>query len=239
MIPDKIHYCWFGGRDLPEDAQRCIESWRRYFPGYEICRWDESNFDVDAIPYTREAYAAGKYAFVSDFARFWILHREGGVYFDTDVEVVRDMRALIGHGAYMGCEIDGGQGIAVNPGLGAAVEAGHPMYAEIIDFYRHHNFRQPDGGINPYAVVRITTDTLIRHGLLDRPGKQTVDGINIYPAEYFNPLDDATGRLHRTDRTYSIHWYSKTWLDVNPMRQRLSRMAHRMLGKGFFTRFRR
>ena len=90
-----IHYCWFGGKPLPRSAEKCIASWKKFLPVYEIRRWDESNFDVNAIPYTREAYAAGKYAFVSDYARFWILFHHGGVYFDTDVEIVSQMYDIL------------------------------------------------------------------------------------------------------------------------------------------------
>ena len=95
MIPKVIHYCWFGGKPLPASAQKCIDSWKKFLPGYEIVRWDESNFDVRAIPYISEAYDAGKYAFVSDYARFWVLYNFGGLYFDTDVEVIRPMDDII------------------------------------------------------------------------------------------------------------------------------------------------
>ena len=137
MIPKVIHYCWFGGNPLPEFAIKCIDSWRKYMPDYEIKEWNESNFDVNIIPYTKEAYEAKKYAFVSDYARFWILYHYGGVYFDTDVEVIRPLDEIIERGAFMGCEIDGQDphygDIAVNPGLGLAVKAGHQVYKAILE----------------------------------------------------------------------------------------------------------
>ena len=98
MIPKVIHYCWFGGKPLPELAEKCLASWRKYLPGYEIRRWDESNFDINILPYTREAYGAKKYAFVSDYARFWILYNQGGIYFDTDVEVIAPLDSIIAAG---------------------------------------------------------------------------------------------------------------------------------------------
>ena len=104
MIPKVIHYCWFGGNPLPASAKKCIASWRKYLPDYEIKEWNESNFDVNIIPYTAEAYKAKKYAFVSDYARFWILYKYGGLYFDTDVEVIKNMDDIIAKGAFMGCE---------------------------------------------------------------------------------------------------------------------------------------
>ena len=106
MIPKVVHYCWFGGNQLPDDAKKCIESWRKFFPEYEIKEWNERNFDFNCCDYVKEAYAAQKWAFVSDYARFWILYHEGGLYFDTDVEVIKDMSDIIAKGAFMGCETD-------------------------------------------------------------------------------------------------------------------------------------
>lgn len=241
MIPKKIHYCWFGRNPLPESALRCIASWRKFFPDYEIIEWNEDNFDVYSIPYTTQAYEAKKYAFVSDYARFKILHEHGGIYFDTDVEVTKSFDDILANGPFMGIEIDVSSStkISVNPGLGLASYPKHPLYAETIRFYSTHNFNLPNGSLNPYAVVRITTDILLRHGLKQIPGIQTVGDIIIYPSDYFNPLDDATGRLKTTTNTHSIHWYSKTWLNVSPFRQQLSRILHRILGVDTFSRIRK
>ena len=138
MIPKVIHYCWFGGNPLPESAQKCIASWRKFLPDYEIKEWNESNFDVNAIPYTAQAYAAKKYAFVSDYARFSILYDNGGLYFDTDVEVIRPMDDIIENGPFMGFEIDA-SGIdfkkAVAPGLGLGANPGLGLYKEILEHY--------------------------------------------------------------------------------------------------------
>ena len=132
MIPKIIHYCWFGRNPLPESAKKCIDSWRKFLPDYEIKEWNEDNFDVNIIPYTQQAYEAKKYAFVSDYARFWILYHHGGVYFDTDVEVIRPMDDIIKKGPFMGrekgayikatgdntVEVKGDAGLGVAPGLG-------------------------------------------------------------------------------------------------------------------------
>ncbi len=104
MIPKIIHYCWFGGNPLPEDAKKCINSWKKYFPDYEIKEWNESNYDFNKCEYIKEAYKRKKWAFVSDYARFDILYQYGGIYFDTDVEVIRDMRDILKLGPYMGLE---------------------------------------------------------------------------------------------------------------------------------------
>ena len=123
MIPKIIHYCWFGRNPLPESALKCIASWRKFFPDYEIVEWNEDNFDVNTIPYTAQAYAAKKYAFVSDYARLKILYDHGGLYFDTDVEVIKPFDDILAGGAFMGCELTAAQGCAVNPGLGLGVSA--------------------------------------------------------------------------------------------------------------------
>lgn len=229
MIPKKIHYCWFGGNPLPKAAQKCIDSWKKYFPDYEIIRWDESNYDIQKIKYIAQAYQARKYAFVSDYARFDILYHEGGIYFDTDVEVVRPFDDILECGSFFGCEIDGSipinqkaQSLAgkaygdfrirVSPGLGMSSEPGNPFYKEFLDFYENYSFYRPDGKQNSMAVVRITTNLLAKHGLKDKQGIQVVDKITVFPAEYFNPLDGATGILCNTANTHSIHWYSLSWM---------------------------
>ena len=217
MIPRIIHYCWFGRSPLPKSAQKCIESWKKYFPDYEIREWNEDNFDVNIVPYTSEAYVAQKYAFVSDYVRFWVLYQYGGVYFDTDVEVIKSMDDILGKGGFMGCEIDKGESFFVNPGVGIAVEAHHSLYKELLGMYDGLSFYLENNKINPFAIVRITTEVLLRHGLQKESCIQNVQGITVYPADYFNPLDDATGRLNITVNTRSIHWYSKTWLPTSPL----------------------
>ena len=238
MISKIIHYCWFGGNPLPKSAQKCIDSWRKFFPNYEIKRWDESNFNVNAIPYTAEAYERKKYAFVSDYARYWILYHEGGIYFDTDVEVIKGMDDIIQAGPFMGCEIDAPSSsdkrdvaIAVNPGLGIAVDAGNELYKEILDYYSTLHFVDEQGKQLPGTVVYHNTLVLNRHGLKNEPGILQVAGINIYPAEYFNPYNSITGVLNVTDNTRSIHWYSKTWIGKSsPLRDKIVRWFHRHFG---------
>lgn len=239
FIPRTIHYCWFGGRPLPTSALRCIDSWKRNFPGYEIRRWDESNFNIDAIPYTREAAASGKWAFVSDYARFLILYRHGGIYFDTDVEVIRPMDHILAAGAFMGFE-KSHSGIGVASGLGIAAPAGHPFYKKILDHYSSIPYLGADGKPLPGTVVAHVTHLFLEAGLVPEDRLQCIEGITVYPNEYFNPLDDATGRLRITPRTCSIHHYDKTWCDnYGPMRTRFMRLLHRTFGVTTFSRLRR
>lgn len=223
MIPKIIHYCWFGRAPLPELAQRCIASWRRYLPGYEIREWNEDNFNVSAIPYTAEAYAQGKYAFVSDYARFWILYKYGGIYFDTDVEVIRPMDDIIARGNFMGCETDSQNkaapaqsagGVAaqtVNPGLGLGVAPGLGLVRKMLDYYEGKHFEFRDGA-GQETVVHIATRILFENGMRDVQGMQLVDGVWIYPKEYFCPIDVTTMRVHLTENSRTIHHYAGTWI---------------------------
>lgn len=240
MIPKIIHYCWFGGKEKPKSAQKCIKSWKTFFPDYEIKEWNESNFDVNMIPYTKAAYEAGKYAFVSDFARFWVLYHYGGVYFDTDVEVIRNMDDLLEKGSFMGCEVDNIENYSVAPGLGLAVEPKHSLYKEVIEKYRELPFYIENHQINSFAVVRLTTQILIEHGLVKRHGVQQIEGITIYPPDYFNPWDDALGKLNKTTNTRSIHWYSKTWMKPEHfLIIFLKRMLRRIFGRDIFIKLRK
>ncbi len=222
MIPKIIHYCWFGRNPLPELAQRCIASWRKYLPDYEIKEWNEDNFDVNIIPYTAEAYAAGKYAFVSDYARFWILYKYGGIYFDTDVEVIRPIDDIIARGNFMGFETDpmpqtGGKSDAseasVNPGLGLGVAPGLGMVKKMLDCYDGQHFVCENNFRNQITVVDICTKVLLDNGLKCVNGVQKVDDIWIYPSEYFCPINVTTGRIHVEPNTRTIHHYAGTWVD--------------------------
>jgi hypothetical protein len=242
MIPKTIHYCWFGHDPLPPAALKCIESWKKYFPGFEIIEWNESNYDVEKIPYIKEAYQNKKYAFVSDYARFDILYENGGVYFDTDVEVIKPFDDILDAGPFMGCEIDPGQDtrIKVAPGLGLAAVPGMEIYRSILDFYETQSFLNPDGSINTETVVTKTTNVLKENGLENKSGIQTVCGVTIYPVEYFNPMNSLTGKITITGNTHSIHRYSMSWLsDADRRRSRITRVFRRIFGTDFFNTLKR
>ncbi len=230
MIPKTIHYCWFGRNPLPESAKKCIESWRKYCPGYSIKEWNEDNFDVNIIDYTRDAYRAKKYAFVSDYARFWILYHEGGLYFDTDVEIIRPIDDIVARGAFMGFEFGSRQlEPAINPGLGIGVEAGNAVYKEILKRYETMAFYTNDGKQNAYTMIPMVTQMMKEKGLQLIDQVQTVAGITFYTNDYFNPFDDATGRLNKTNNTRSIHWYAKTWTEDSKWKIVLKRWIRRVI----------
>lgn len=211
----KIHYCWFGGNPLPEEAVACIDSWKKFFPDYEIIQWDETNFDVFKIPYIKEAYEQKKYAFVSDYARFDILFQYGGLYFDVDVEVIKPMDKILEYGPYMGAEIDGdslGKKTAVNPGLGFAAEPNMQFLKDIIEVYNTLHFVNNDGTLNQKTIVEYTTELLLKYGLEDCDKIQNVAEFKIYPSEFFCPINYYTGDYRATENTYSIHHYKASWM---------------------------
>ena len=215
MIPKVIHYCWFGRNPLPDSAKKCIASWGKFLPDYEIKEWNENNFDVNKIPYIKEAYKAKKYAFVSDYARFLVLYNYGGLYFDTDVEIIRSIDDIIEKGAFMGCEGDSTTTefpIAVAPGLGLGSEPFMPFYKEMIDLYETLHFENTDGTYNTKTVVSYTTDKLLEYGLKETPEIQECAGMMIYPKNYFNPKSQVDGKIKITENTRSIHHFAGTWM---------------------------
>ncbi len=218
MIPKIIHYCWFGGNPLPELAQKCIASWKKFLPNYEIKEWNESNYDVRKIPYTAQAYDAKKYAFVSDYARFDILYQYGGVYFDTDVEVIKPMDDILANGAFMGLESAGN----IASGLGIAAGSEETIFKEILKSYEGEKFVNKDGTLNLKTVVVRVSDIFRKHGFTNEVTIQRCAGITIYPMEYFCPKSIKTGLIKLTDNSYTIHHYDGSWCSV-PLKRLIRR----------------
>ena len=207
MIPKIIHYCWFGRNPLPELALKCIESWKKFLPAYEIKEWNEDNYNVHKIPYISEAYSAKKYAFVSDYARFDILYEYGGIYFDTDVEVIKDLSPIIEQGAFAGVECAG----RLAAGLGIASPAAMEIFKEVLNSYADEHFINSDGSFNLKTVVTRVSDIFYKYGLVKEDKIQDVAGVRVYSAEYFCPKNFITGELKITDNSYTIHWYDGSW----------------------------
>ena len=223
-----IHYFWFGGNPLPKKTEKCIESWKKFFPDFEIKRWDESNFDVNSILYTQQAYAAKKWAFVSDYARFKILEEYGGLYFDTDAEVIRSMDELLELEAFAGFETEK----FINPGLVLwAKEPHNPVMTAMRVKYDETPFLDENGMRIRKNVCGHFTDLLIPMGFTANGKYQVCNGMTFFPRDYFNPLDDATGVLHKTENTYTIHWYDKSWMPKSRIiRNKCTRLLHRVFG---------
>lgn len=225
MIPKVIHYCWFGGNPLPEKALKCIESWKKYCPGYEIKEWNEKNYDVKKINYTAQAYQSKKYAFVSDYVRFDILYKYGGIYFDTDVEVIKPIDEIIVRGPFFGMETPA----TVNPGLGIAASAGDPLYAEILESYKNSFFLKPNGKPDLTTIVERVTGILYKHGFLKENKIQLIESINIYPTDYFNPKNPRTGIIIITPNTYTIHHFDASW--TPPLRKKYIKLSGVLIPK--------
>ena len=227
MIPKIIHYCWFGRGEKPELAKKCIASWHRFCPDFEIREWNEDNCDYLAMPFMAEAYAAKKYAFVSDVMRLIVLEQYGGVYFDTDVEVVRDISPLLNDEGFIGFE----NNRFVNSGQVMAAVPHQPIVQAMIDEYKKLHYMQTDSSVMPVGCPRLNSDVLERFGLIRNGQEQIVAGIHVYPDDYFNPMDSTTGKLTKTENTYSIHWYSMSWLPKRTqMKAKLGRVWRRMRG---------
>lgn len=233
MIPKKIHYCWFGNGPKGKKELKCIESWKKFCPEYEIIEWNESNVDLDMMPFVREAYDAKKYAFVSDVVRLWAIYNNGGIYFDTDVEIIKPFDEFLKNKGFIGFENKD----YLNTGQGVGAEKNNSIIQEMFDYYKKLHFINKDGSYNLIACPQINTDILFRRGLQKNNKFQIVDGFAIFPVDYFNPYDDPTGRLNITENTHSIHWYSKSWLDKKSIiRSKLSKPLHRLFGTKLFTK---
>lgn len=200
-----LHYCWFGGAPLPESAIRCMESWKKFCPGYEIKRWDESNFDVTSPPFVAEAYAAKKWAFVSDYVRTYALYHEGGLYVDTDVEFVKGVDDLTNE-SFIGFE---GPSV-VNPGLILHAAAPHEeLFCEVMDEYAKMNFSAEN--MNDITSPIVYTRVLEKRGFRMDNTLQSRGGFTVYPMEYFQPMGSGRRKIRLTENTRSVHHYDASW----------------------------
>lgn len=227
MIPKKIHYCWFGGNPRPKGVQKYIETWKKFCPDYEIKEWNEQNFDIHRNRYTEEAYQQKKWAFVSDVARIYALYTEGGIYMDTDVEVVKNLDQLLNTRGFLGFE--GTQWIATNL---VGFEAGHEALKKFLDAYDHRSFVKADGTLDQTTNVEELTKLLVGeyHLILNGQKQHLTGGIVIYPTDYFSPYDYIQGKLNRTEHTYTIHWFSQSWIGQSPLRKKIAQLIHRITG---------
>ena len=209
MIPKIIHYCWFSGNPLPELAQKCIASWKKYCPDYEIKEWNESNYDVTKNAYMYEAYQAKKWGFVPDYARLDIIYEHGGIYLDTDVELLKPLDDLLLNEAFMGFE----DGIHVSPGLAIGAIPRFPLIGELKNgIYDHRLFTKADGSFDITPSPQMNTAELVKKGLRQDNSKQMIEGMTIFPTDYFCPKDFETKKLRITKNTVSIHHFDGSWV---------------------------
>ena len=212
MIPKKIHYCWFGSGDLPEKDIKCIESWKKFCPDYEIIQWNENNYDITKNSYMKEAYDEKKYGFVPDYARLDIIYNYGGIYLDTDVELLKNLDFLLDYKGFTGFEaIDTGQKF-IALGLGFGAEKGNEIIKKMRDDYERIRFKFDDGKLNLTPSPAYSTRSLKELGLKQDGILQEIDGFLFLPKDYLCPLSCVSNELNITDNTISIHHYNASWL---------------------------
>ncbi len=207
QIPKKIHYCWFGGKEMGELEKHCLATWKKFCPDYEIIRWDETNYDYTQNQYISDAYKSGKYAFVSDYARLDVIYRYGGIYLDTDVEILRSIDQLLYQRGFMGFESNS----MVNSGVGMGGVAGIELFATLRDAYQNYVFIDSNGKINDVANCNLQSAILKEKGLRLDNTLQEIDGIRFYPSEFLSPVSYLTNKKHITENTYSVHWFTGSW----------------------------
>ena len=212
MIPQIIHYCWFGRGELPELVQTCIASWHTHMPNWQFRFWSEDNFDISSAPqYVREAYAAKKYAFVSDYVRLWVLEQEGGVYLDTDVEVLRPFDSLLNDTAFIGLE----ESLALLPGTCVmGCEAHCQWVKDMLATYEDAKFIREDGSMDMTTNVQCLGQKMVEGGLQHKREIQYLSqwGLRVYTHDYFSPIT-STRVMRKTKNTYSIHRFAGSWVD--------------------------
>ena len=208
MIPPVIHYCWFGKKELPDTYKRYIDSWKRFCPDYEIVRWDESNCDINETEYTKQSYECGKFGFVPDYFRLKIIYEKGGIYLDTDVELIKPFDEIRYNEAFCGMQYPG----EIALGLGFGARKGHQLIKRFMDTYINRPFLGEDGVIDLTTAPVIQTDTLKKAGITLKPYYQNVDGLSIFPVETLSPQNVVTGELLLAEKTISIHHFDGSWI---------------------------
>ena len=256
MIPKKIHFCWFGNGPKDKLFEKCYKSWQKYFPDWEIIEWNEDNFDVNFCEYTKRAYELGKYAFVSDVARLKIIYDEGGIYFDTDVEVIKPFSTEILKNGYFAEENEG----IINTGLGFATKKGNKAVKIMLDSYKKLNTLEStikpilqrlelnelkdvlnsenQNDIYALPCPILNSAALIAKGY-DIKDNTYIECIPVYNPEYFCGYDYKNHHSMATDKTLSIHHYAASWLsDEQRLASSVKRYVSKIIGRNNYMRFR-
>lgn len=214
MIPKIIHYCWFGEKDKPAIVQKCIESWKLYLPDYEFMEWNESTFDINSYLFTRESYGIGNYAFVSDYVRVYALYNYGGIYLDTDTEILKSLDPFLNENSFWGFEE---KNYIATSLIGA--EPNNNVIKEFLDYYSEFSLYDTEGKVKKFTNVLVVSDILKKRGIILDGNYQKIEGIaTVYPQEYFSPYDYINCYKKSTENTVAIHHFYKSWL---PLPQRI------------------
>lgn len=229
MIPKTIHYVWLGNKPKPKKIQKCIASWQKFCPDYEIKEWNETNFDIESHPFVKEAYEANNYAFASDVIRLVVLLEYGGIYVDADVEFLKPIDDLLNNEAFIGFELPE----YVNSGQILGSVAKNELIAEHLKQYDGISFSECEN-ISDITCPKIFTKLLAEKGLRLDGSEQMIDGLHIYPVDYFNPFDTITGRLKKTENSYSIHWSEHSWTNTFVLVRKVKQFCHKVFGNECF-----
>lgn len=237
MIPKIIHYCWFGGNPLPDLAIRCIASWRKFLPDYQIKEWNESNFNLDMYLYTKQAHNAKKYAYVTDVVRLFVLKNEGGIYLDTDVEILKTLDSFLHHTAFSGFESDK----SLPTGIMASIKNG--LWAtELLNFYDGKNFLNAQG--KPIFITNVVTISKIMENkgfVLNNCYQEISNYVAFYPSEYFCPKNPSNGKIILTEKSVCIHHFAGSWVvpdnNLVKIKKILSKLLIIGIGTDNFNRF--
>lgn len=231
-MPKIIHYCWFGGGEKPEIVKKCISSWEKYCPDYKIIEWNETNFDIRMNTFVYEAHKKQKWAFVSDYCRLWAVYRYGGIYLDTDVEIIKNIDEVLSDQVFFCFENES----YVNTGLGF----GAVKNADIVGKMMNRYDKMDESNLMPCPVLN--TEFLKKYLDDDNFAEKdaTVKNIRLYSTEYFCPLDYDTHELNITKNTYAVHWYGESWLSgKKKITKKIKRFAAKVLGASRYRRIKR
>ncbi len=226
-IPKVIHYCWFGGQEKPSIVKKCMASWERYLPDYQIVEWKEDNINLEINQYVKEAYQAGKFAFVSDYVRVHALYHYGGIYLDTDVEIFKSLDPFLQHDSFWGFEQEN---FIATSTIGAA--KGNKLIKLFLDSYEDIHFVNQDGSFNEFTNVAKITEILSNKGLVLNGELQEMNGMaTFYPQTYFSPYDYINCRKFITEDTYAMHLFHKSWLPVTArIKGNMKSLASKIIG---------
>ncbi|MCI2048214.1 MAG: polysaccharide pyruvyl transferase family protein [Lachnospiraceae bacterium] len=239
-IPEIIHYFWIGGAKKPDPVLRCIASWKKFCPDCRIMEWNEHNFDFTRNAYMRQAYEAKRWGFATDCARLDVVYEYGGIYFDTDVELIADPSRLFGEEAFIGFEDAGNGELYVNTGQGFGAAPGNALIGRARDLYDRLSFVREDGSLNLLTTPYYTTMTLRQYGLVQENRDQELPGMKVFATDVFCPKSYVTGEVHCTGRTVSIHHFDASWQDSSVRsaalhRQKVLTKYGRKLGQGILV----
>jgi len=234
MIPKIIHYCWFGDNPLPELAKKCVASWKKYSPDYEIILWNEDNFDIKTVFFTEQVAKEKKWGFIVDYIRAHVIYHYGGIYLDTDVELLKPFSDdILQNICFSGFQDE--KNIA--PGLVFAGEKGCHIAKELMDFYASYNSMNKDGELSLVASPEIFTNMLLKYGLKQNNEYQELGVFTSYPTEYFCPMSYKTGLISVTQNTYCIHYYAASWLpEEYILNNELRWRVYAILGDNVFSK---